>query len=204
VKFVQFQYGKLSGDCKPHNPVFQAMERHGLKQDIVESGLFSDGTHGKPTETLSLPFERVLDTDKDKEKGKDKAKDTETDKGRPSLNDWLTEARAAHPDWPRRDAESAWNYYEAAGWKRGKNPIIKWRACIATCYGNWAKNNPGRAASASQTAATSTEPTNWRSRIREISPGCIYDIGRPQENAAWASLSDDQRKLIHEILAKSP
>ena len=30
VKFVLFQYGKLSKDCKPHAPVFAALERHGL------------------------------------------------------------------------------------------------------------------------------------------------------------------------------
>lgn len=30
VQFVQFQYGKLSESCKPHAPVFAALERHGL------------------------------------------------------------------------------------------------------------------------------------------------------------------------------
>lgn len=30
VKFINFQYGKLSQDCKPHRPVFAALEKHGL------------------------------------------------------------------------------------------------------------------------------------------------------------------------------
>jgi len=35
VKFIQFQYGKLSRTCKPHMPVFVALERHGLTPDGV-------------------------------------------------------------------------------------------------------------------------------------------------------------------------
>lgn len=60
----------------------------------------------------------------------------------PSLEEWMAAANAMHPDWPVKDAEGAWNYYEAQGWKRGKSPIVRWKACIATCYGNW--NGRGR------------------------------------------------------------
>lgn len=35
VKFIQFQYGKLSRECKPHTPVFAALERHGINPDSV-------------------------------------------------------------------------------------------------------------------------------------------------------------------------
>jgi len=35
AKFVQFQYGKLSRLCKPHMPVFAALERHGIDPDGV-------------------------------------------------------------------------------------------------------------------------------------------------------------------------
>jgi len=35
VKFVQFQYGKLSRACKPHAPVFAALARHGMTGDEV-------------------------------------------------------------------------------------------------------------------------------------------------------------------------
>jgi len=30
-KFIPFQYGQLSEDCKPHKPVFASLEKHGLK-----------------------------------------------------------------------------------------------------------------------------------------------------------------------------
>lgn len=33
VGFVQFQYGKLSQECKPHAPVFAALKRHGLSSE---------------------------------------------------------------------------------------------------------------------------------------------------------------------------
>ena len=34
-KFVRFQYGLLSRECKPHGPVFAALARHGLSEGAV-------------------------------------------------------------------------------------------------------------------------------------------------------------------------
>lgn len=34
-KFVRYQYGKLSQDCKPHKPVFAALEKHGISLEEV-------------------------------------------------------------------------------------------------------------------------------------------------------------------------
>lgn len=31
-KFIQFQYGQLSEDCKAHKPVFQSLEKHGIQR----------------------------------------------------------------------------------------------------------------------------------------------------------------------------
>lgn len=36
-KFVRFQYGILSRDCKPHGPVFAALARHGLTEGAVNA-----------------------------------------------------------------------------------------------------------------------------------------------------------------------
>lgn len=33
--FIRFQYGKLSRLCKPHSPVFVALARHGLKEELI-------------------------------------------------------------------------------------------------------------------------------------------------------------------------
>lgn len=55
----------------------------------------------------------------------------------PAIEEWLAYAKENHPDWPKPDAESAWRHYESQGWKRGRTPIVKWRACVATCFANW-------------------------------------------------------------------
>jgi hypothetical protein len=34
--FVAFQYGHLSADCKPHKPVLDRLERHGLLELVAE------------------------------------------------------------------------------------------------------------------------------------------------------------------------
>jgi hypothetical protein len=34
--FIQFQYGKLSPECKPHVPVFAALSKHGIAPDLVK------------------------------------------------------------------------------------------------------------------------------------------------------------------------
>lgn len=34
--FIKFQYGKLSPDCKPHMPVIQLLEKHGIDAESVE------------------------------------------------------------------------------------------------------------------------------------------------------------------------
>jgi hypothetical protein len=55
-KFIEFQYGVLSRDCKAHNPVFHSLEKHQIKG------------YSKGIDTLQ-------EKDKEKEKVKAKAKD---------------------------------------------------------------------------------------------------------------------------------
>lgn len=57
VKFVKFQYGELSRDCKAHNPVFLSIKKHGI-----------DGY------LMGMDTLKETDTDKEKEKGKEKIK----------------------------------------------------------------------------------------------------------------------------------
>lgn len=57
----------------------------------------------------------------------------------PTIEEWCEKAATEHPDWPRMDVESSWRHYESQGWKRGRTAIVKWGACVATCYANWKK-----------------------------------------------------------------
>lgn len=64
-KFIEFQYSKLSKECKAHRPVFQSIEKHGL----------CVGEPQNPKGMDTLP-DRVPDTPQDKDKDKDKDKDS--------------------------------------------------------------------------------------------------------------------------------
>jgi hypothetical protein len=60
----------------------------------------------------------------------------------PSEAEWLAECAVRFPGWPKPDAQAAWNHYEANGWRSGKNPVRRWKACVATCYHTWEGKNP--------------------------------------------------------------
>jgi len=64
VKFVQFQYGVLSADCRPHAAILKKIESHGIA-DMISS------------DTLSKGYPKGIDTleDKDKEKEQEKEQD---------------------------------------------------------------------------------------------------------------------------------
>ena len=45
TKFVRYQYGKLSGDCKPHVPVINLLRRHGINvEDVDQNDVFHHGS----------------------------------------------------------------------------------------------------------------------------------------------------------------
>jgi hypothetical protein len=51
-KFIPFQYGTLSRDCKPHSPVFAALSKHGIEAGLV-GGVVSRSISTPINETLS-------------------------------------------------------------------------------------------------------------------------------------------------------
>lgn len=68
VRFIEYQYGTLSNDCRAHIPVFASLKKNGLLDRVLKG--YSKG------------IQRDMDKDKDKDKEKDKDKDKETDKDR--------------------------------------------------------------------------------------------------------------------------
>jgi hypothetical protein len=79
-KFVEFQYGKLSEDCKPHIAVMKTLQKHGLPIDAKDSA-----------ENSNIPYAKGKPTLEDKEKEKDQEKDKERSERPPKLTDelWL-------------------------------------------------------------------------------------------------------------------
>lgn len=57
--FISFQYGKLSRACKPHNQIFENIERHGIEETLLKG-------YGKAFQSL-----QEKDTEKEREKEKD-------------------------------------------------------------------------------------------------------------------------------------
>ena len=56
-KFIQFQYGQLSKDCKAHKPIFMSLQKHSLNESMI----------GYPKGINTLQ-EKEKETDQEKEK----------------------------------------------------------------------------------------------------------------------------------------
>jgi len=112
TKFIPYQYGNLSRECKAHNPVFQSLLKHGLE--------------GYPKGINTLQ-------DKDKDKEEDKDKETETEKSEPKVNkargtlDELV-SYALEIGLQAIDGEFMFDHWEANGWKNGNTPSKDWQA----------------------------------------------------------------------------
>jgi len=109
VKFIPFQYGELSRDCKAHNPVFASLEKHGLKG-------YPKGIH--------TPQRGDQDTDKDKDK--DKKGD---ERGRPTLEE--VKFTCSKSGIIESDAVWFWNKCEGNGWTNNGKPIKSYPHTLA-------------------------------------------------------------------------
>lgn len=103
LKFIQFQYGQLSEECKPHKPVFAALRKHGIFEVYL-----------KGFDTLTIPFRKGMDTlqykeqDQDKEKGKEKDQEGDA-RGRPGKA-VFDESRKAFPG-SKRGLDPEWENF---------------------------------------------------------------------------------------------
>lgn len=125
-KFIHFQYGKLSEECRAHIPVLKAMEFHGLTT--------SDGiAYQYPIDRVSIPMgiPTSTGTGQEKEKGGAGGKHGFTKPDMPSM-----ELYAAKIGLPPTEINKFYDYYESNGWRVGRNPMKSWEAAMR----NW-KNN---------------------------------------------------------------
>ncbi len=104
VKFIAFQYGVLSEDCKGHNPVFASLKKHGVKG-------YAKGIH------------TPQDTDKT-------GQGQRQDKDRPSLDE--VKLCCSKAGLPESDAVWFWNKCQGNGWTNGGKPIKSWPHTIAS------------------------------------------------------------------------
>jgi hypothetical protein len=105
TKFIPFQYGTLSPNCKPHTAVFRCLEKHGIK--------------GYPKGINTL---EEKETDKDQEE----EEETAPKKARGTVEEF--QQYAVQIGLRESDGESMFYGLEANGWMRGKNPIKDWKS----------------------------------------------------------------------------
>jgi len=107
VRFVEFQFGKLSKDCKPHLQVMRLIEKHRVSK-------------GYPKGFRTL-----------EEKEEDKEKDQKGDaRGKPESRSEV-DAYAAEIGMSKADVDSWFDHFEANGWKVGGKAAMKdWRAAL--------------------------------------------------------------------------
>ena len=119
-KFIGFQYGTLSTDCRAHGPVFQSL----LKNDINATNLHYKG-YPKGIDTLQ---DKDKDKDKDKEKEKDKDKEPKKSKSRGTIDE--IKAFVIELGLPESDGEATFHKWDGNGWMNGKAPIVNWKSTI--------------------------------------------------------------------------
>jgi hypothetical protein len=71
-RFIEFQHGKLSRDCKAHNPAWQSLEKHGMLDECDEIKGYPKGI-----DTLSKGYRYPTGKGKGKEIGKGISKEEE-------------------------------------------------------------------------------------------------------------------------------
>ena len=107
VRFVEFQFGKLSKDCKPHLQVMRLIEKH----------------------RVSKGYPKGFGTLEDKEEDKEKDKKGDA-RGKPESRSQV-DAYAAEIGMSKADVDSWFDHFEANGWKVGGKAAMKdWQAAL--------------------------------------------------------------------------
>lgn len=65
-KFIEFQHGKLSRDCKAHNPAFQSLEKHGM---LDENGEMKGYPYPIQRVSIEYPYSTGIGNGKGNSKG---------------------------------------------------------------------------------------------------------------------------------------
>ncbi len=132
-KFIEFQYGELSPDCKPHLPIIRSLEKHGL---------WKNKGYPKGFQTLKEK-EKEKDKQKDKEKGgveenKPPAPEPPSDNTPPQENKPLTDIQKVVSAWKMLTGykmdDKAWDKAHFSRHVRSAKKLIEflggWRPAI--------------------------------------------------------------------------
>lgn len=138
VKFIPFQYGELSPDCRPHQAVIKLLGEDGIGyakgilrvSDTKTISISNNGAYDKK----HIGYAKGIDTLKDKYKDKDKDKDRGVQGGErkkftvPSLEE--VKLFCAKSGIPENDAQWFFEHEEGNGWTNGGKPVKNWRMTL--------------------------------------------------------------------------
>lgn len=121
-KFIEFQYGQLSKDCKAHNPIFNSLKKHGIEG-------YPKGIH-----TLQeKEKEKVQETDSE-----ERAKNP---KRYATFEQVVTYGKSQPMAISDECIEGFFDRMEEIGWVDDKGlPLADWRARFRRYATNWINN----------------------------------------------------------------
>ena len=121
VKFIEFQQGKLSRECKAHNPIFQSLEKNGMIDENGEIKGYPKGIH-----TLSIGYPMGLSNSNSNSNSKGKTLKEKKE------NPTIDEVRVFCKELCM--AENVGDFcfwkWEGNGWTNSGKPIKDWKATI--------------------------------------------------------------------------
>lgn len=122
VKFIEFQQGKLSHDCKAHKPIFDSLKRNGMMDENGEMKGYQKGIH-----TLSKGYPMGLSNIKGNgNENSNTLKKEKTEK--PTIDDVRVFCKEV--GMPESVGDFCFWKWEGNGWTNGGKPIKNWKATI--------------------------------------------------------------------------
>lgn len=106
TKFIRYQYGSLSPDCKMHKPVYASLTKHCLNYDNL-----------KGIDTLSIGFETLQDKEQEKEKVKVLERVEENLDTKEKPEDAFERIRQSYPG-KKKGFSQEWSNFERKNRKR--------------------------------------------------------------------------------------
>jgi hypothetical protein len=167
-KFIEFQYGNLSEDCKAHKPIFLSLEKHQIKG------------YPKGINTLQEK-EKEKDTEKEPEKEDEPIRKKRFKKPTIQEIEFYCEQINAEIE-----PSKFYDYHEAKGWLIGKSPMKDWKAAVRTWKGNAVTTN-SKLQVVSINDKTMERINSWFGRKPE-------ELWTTEEKKAWDSIPANIRQ----------
>jgi hypothetical protein len=109
----------------------------------------------------------------------------------PDLKEWIAYAKTLEPYYDPLDAESAYDHYEAKGWRIGRDPMRDWKAACRQCHKRYIRDKPG------VTTRNDASISSLRTRLK-----AFKDRNQGPHTVFWEFLSPAEVEECKKIIAK--